>query len=259
MKQLLMTTIAIFGLAIISNAQVPNYVPSNGLVGWWPFDGNANDISGNGNNGIVNGPNLTNDRFGIIGKAFNFDGVNDYIEISNSLVTNSNTSFSIFGWFNCNYNNETIDIISDRTTNNYNVKYRLSIDSVNNGKLTLYCFDGSPNLVELTSNQAIVSNLWNNFTITFNQPNLEYKLYVNGVLQQNIISSAILSNNNTNATQIGRLLGPASALSPAYLFDGDIDDFGFWNRALTEEEITSAHKRNPKRVCACARHVSVHW
>jgi len=43
----LVSVIAILGFAIISNAQIPNYVPSNGLVGWWPFNGNANDESGN--------------------------------------------------------------------------------------------------------------------------------------------------------------------------------------------------------------------
>jgi len=43
-------------------AQVPSYVDTNGLVGWWPFDGNANDISGNGNNGLVYGSTLTTDR-----------------------------------------------------------------------------------------------------------------------------------------------------------------------------------------------------
>ena len=240
-KSILLTAVATISLATATMAQVPNYLPTNGLVGWWPFNGNANDESGNGNNGIVNGPNLTSDRFGNIGNAYSFDGVNDYIEISNSLVTNSNTSFSIFGWFNCDYNNQTIDIISDRTTNNYNVKYRLSIDSVNNGKLTFFCFDGSPNLIELMSNLAIVSNLWNNFTITFDQQNLEYKLYVNGILQQSLVSSSILSNNNTNATQIGRLLGPSSALSPAYLFDGNIDDIGIWNRALTQQEVTDLY------------------
>ena len=229
-------------------AQVPSYVPTNGLIGYWPFNGNANDESGNGNNGVVNGPNLTNDRFGNIGKAYSFDGVNDYIEISNSLINNSNTSFSIFGWFNCNYNNETIDIISDRTTNDYNVKYRLSVDSVNNGKLTFYCFDG-PNLIELISNEAVVSNLWNNFTITFNQPNLEYKLYVNGILQQNLVSSSSLSNNNTNATQIGRLIGPDTAISPDYLFDGDIDDLGIWNRALSQQEITNLYNSANTNEC----------
>jgi hypothetical protein len=239
------------GLALTTQmimAQVPSYVPTNGLVGYWPFSGNANDESGNGNNGVVNGPNLTNDRFGNIGKAYSFDGVNDYIEISNSLVNNSNTSFSIFGWFNCNYNNETIDIISDRTTNDYNVKYRLSVDSVNNGKLTFYCLDG-PNLIELISNEAIVSNLWNNFTITFNQTNLEYKLYVNGILQQNLVSSSSLSNNNTNATQIGRLIGPDTAISPDYLFDGDIDDLGIWNRALSQQEITNLNNSANTNEC----------
>jgi hypothetical protein len=41
---------------------VPAYVPTNGLVGWWPFNGNANDESGNGNHGTVNGATLTADR-----------------------------------------------------------------------------------------------------------------------------------------------------------------------------------------------------
>ena len=45
-KNLLMTAIAIFGLATITMAQsVPSYVPTNGLVGWWPFNGNSNDES----------------------------------------------------------------------------------------------------------------------------------------------------------------------------------------------------------------------
>jgi len=43
---------------------VPSYVPSNGLVGWWGFNGNAQDGSGNGNHGTVNGATLTTDRLG---------------------------------------------------------------------------------------------------------------------------------------------------------------------------------------------------
>ena len=62
-------------------AQVPSYVPTNGLVGWWPFNGNANDESGNGNNGTVNGATLTSDRFGNANKAFNFNGINNHITL----------------------------------------------------------------------------------------------------------------------------------------------------------------------------------
>jgi len=61
MKRLLLLFLFITSFAY---SQVPNYVPSNGLVGWWPFNGNANDESANTNNGTVNGPSLTSDRFG---------------------------------------------------------------------------------------------------------------------------------------------------------------------------------------------------
>ena len=87
------------GLCLAANvmAQVPSYVPTNGLVGYWPFNGNANDASGNGNNGTVNGATLTTDRFGVVNKAYNFDGINDFIDLQN-LTSNLNFSYSL--WFN---------------------------------------------------------------------------------------------------------------------------------------------------------------
>ncbi len=76
---------------------VPAYVPTNGLVGWWPFNGNANDESGNGNNGTVNGATLTTDRFGILNRAYDFDGVNDRIKIPfNNIYSNDTGSVSLW-------------------------------------------------------------------------------------------------------------------------------------------------------------------
>lgn len=54
------------------------------MVLFLPFNGNANDESGSGNNGTVNGASLTQDRFGINNKAYQFDGVNDYISIADN-------------------------------------------------------------------------------------------------------------------------------------------------------------------------------
>ena len=56
---------------------VPDYVPSDGLVAWWPFNGNANDESGNGNDGEINGATLTEDEYGNTNSAYYFDG-NDH-------------------------------------------------------------------------------------------------------------------------------------------------------------------------------------
>ena len=100
MKKTLLTLIA-FILGLTAFSQIPNYVPQNGLVGWWPFNGNANDESGNGNNGTVNGATLTTDRFGNVNQAYGFDGNSQNIEVSNSSSLNPNEltiSVWIYQW-----------------------------------------------------------------------------------------------------------------------------------------------------------------
>ena len=84
---------------ITAFAQIPAYVPSNGLVGYWPFTGNANDESGNGNNGTVNGATLTSDRNGVANKAYSFDGIDDLINVGNPvLLTNNPNSYTQSAW-----------------------------------------------------------------------------------------------------------------------------------------------------------------
>ena len=68
-----------------------------GLVGWWKFDGDATDSSGNGNDGTVNGATLTTDRHGQANEAYSFDGVNDYIEVPyNSALNGSTSSYTLW-------------------------------------------------------------------------------------------------------------------------------------------------------------------
>jgi len=54
---------------------------TDGLVAYYPFNGNAKDASGNGNNGVVSGATLTADRLGNPNSAYSFDGFRDQIEI----------------------------------------------------------------------------------------------------------------------------------------------------------------------------------
>ena len=56
------TLIFSFLFVLTSFSQIPSYLSPNALVGYWPFNGNANDLSGNGNNGVLNGVTLTKDR-----------------------------------------------------------------------------------------------------------------------------------------------------------------------------------------------------
>jgi len=52
------------------------------LVAYYPFDGNADDQSGNGYQGTVYGATLTTDRFGTASSAYSFDGIDDYIAVN---------------------------------------------------------------------------------------------------------------------------------------------------------------------------------
>ena len=89
MKNLLLTAVATLGLTAATMAQnVPSYVPTNGLVGWWPFNGNANDESGNNYTGVLSGPILSNDRFGNLNAAYSFNGTNNFITLSNTALVN---------------------------------------------------------------------------------------------------------------------------------------------------------------------------
>ena len=69
---------------------------NNGLIGCYPFSGNANDLSDRNNDGVVNGATLTNDRFGNANSAYEFDGVDDYIEIGARELETNEFSYSLW-------------------------------------------------------------------------------------------------------------------------------------------------------------------
>ena len=64
-----------------------------GLVAWYPFDGNASDMSGNENHGTVYGASLSVDRFGRNNHAYFFNGSSDYIDLGNDPPLNFPTIF----------------------------------------------------------------------------------------------------------------------------------------------------------------------
>jgi hypothetical protein len=227
-KNLLMTAVAVFGLATISIAQtVPSYVPTSGLVGWWPFTGNANDLSINGNNGTVNGATLTSDRNSNINSAYNFDGANDKITINhNSAFIFTNFTISCWGY----KDNQSLwypGMISKCTTGNFGWYL------VTDGSSNVVKFQGaiSSSNYFITQAPAITPFQWVHFVCTFS-PNLQ-QLYVNGILISTGNNPGQLYNANDDM-YFGFKNGDG-------FWGGKIDDIGIWNRALTQAEISALY------------------
>lgn len=89
-----MKKLIIIGFILIQAACFAQNLDS-GLVGYYSFNGNAKDMSGNGNDGIVHGATLTVDRFGNPNSAYYFYGKS---KISTNSFTWQTNQFSIVGW-----------------------------------------------------------------------------------------------------------------------------------------------------------------
>lgn len=90
---------SVYRAASIAQSVIPESLQS-GLVAYYPFNGNTNDASGNGNHGTVAGAVPANDRFGNANSAYGFDGVNDLVSIPNSTSLNisDNHAMSVALW-----------------------------------------------------------------------------------------------------------------------------------------------------------------
>jgi hypothetical protein len=233
MKTMNLTLMLLF-LAVCSFAQnVPSYVPSNGLVGWWPFNGNANDESGNGNNGTVNGATLTADRFGNNNGAYFFNGNGNYINLGNVTSLNFTSSFSMSCWIS--------------RQNLLNGNFARIIDKGIQGLSGGYSFDITPSFLLRKSGfsgfeysqSAISENQWVHVLYVLDANTLNSKIYLDGVLET---STNITTLPTTTSTSFW--IGGSSStnnLPPNYWFKGSIDDLAFWNRALTQQEITNLY------------------
>ena len=219
MKHFIITTFTILGFIICLNGQVPTYVPINGLVGWWPFKGNANDDSGNGNNGNVNGATLTTDRFGNANNAYSFDGIND--DISANRIALSTFTFS--GWYYLNQNQLYSPVIDA-----YNVNWEILIYSL---KPAFVKWVSAPsNYQVLPSTFNSLTNHWYHLACTYSSN--QVNIYLDGSLIKTF-SNIPLTNINNGVFYFGR-----STSGTSQYLDGKLDDIGIWNRVLTPTEIS---------------------
>ena len=213
-------------------AQLPNYVPTNGLVAYYPFSENANDVSGNGNNGTVNGALLTTDRFGNVNSAFSFNGINNFIELGNISGLSSTSGISMSAWILWNGANG-ID----------NHQYIFQIAPNPNGAIAI-TDTGSLVTNVLNCNcvndigviTTINQNTWYHVVLTYDLLSGVLKMYLNG----NLIGISQESMNtyytvNNNASRFGNYY------FNSHYFKGIIDEGALWNRALTQEEITNLY------------------
>ncbi len=236
----LILTFLTFLTFLSANAQVPSYVPTTGLVGYWPFNGNANDESGNGYNGTITGTSFVQDRLGNQSAAMEFMGStvpntdNTVVAIDQGLdIINFNYQFtqelSVNMWANT-YSTTNGDVLNKRTNNDIDFVCTLSASN------STYFHLGPAGSVydDLTT---VSLGQWHMYTYVFELGQM--RTYVDGQLVSEALGSVPL-NNNTNFIKIGKYVY-FGGNTHYYYYNGILDDIGIWNRALTQEDVANLY------------------
>ncbi|MFZ4414481.1 MAG: LamG-like jellyroll fold domain-containing protein, partial [Bacteroidales bacterium] len=235
-------------------------LPANlqqGLVAFYPFCGNANDESGNGNNGTVNGATLTTDRFGNANRAYSFDGINNNIIVPNNPSINlSGNEITISYWMKWfNNNNDPnykgvskggVDLLSG---------YELMIRGSYNGDNGWAHFPIPFNAGYVGANCSNTNQYWGqwiNLVGVFK--NGIGKIYINGtitVIDSLIGATSILPNNHN--LYIGTR-DPVNAWVGH--LNGSLDDIFIYNRALSSSEVNQLYNLGSSNTTASTYHWS---
>ena len=251
----LITILSVLIIPTGISQDLPSYVPVDGLVAFYPFNGNANDASGNGYHGTRFQVGDGLDRHGNQNQSLYFNGktadgtnnqqiINDsYVKVDNfdySFSTSSRENqISISFWVKNEWNNQInpndgLPILSRRTNNN--IDFDLSLSGSN------YNPSNAPALHlgfwSESSAQSVPDNSWTHCVVTCDGSNVKY--YMQNQLYAEFSHNNGVISNNTSNLMIGKF-SYQGALLHHFFFNGWIDDLGIWNKALTVEEISSLY------------------
>lgn len=223
---------------------------TNGLVAHWPFNGNANDASGNGYNGTPTNISYTTGSNGTANTAALFNGNSSYIDVAYQSGLNVN-NFSICavvkanGWYTglCQ-----ASVIVWRGSQYASGHYGLQFmdNAYDNGNCT--AIDTSKNVfvptvgntsssagyTELLYTPTMITQKWYCVVLTYS--GTQSKIYVDGVLKSTFNISSGGLGSSTQGLAIGANRFNQAAQFP-YWLNGAIDDLRIYNRVLPDSEI----------------------
>lgn len=250
----ILSVIATCALFIVQSSQLASAnTLSNGLIAHYPFNANANDISGNNRHLSVVNATLTNGSRGQQNGGYYFNGTNTYLVLSNFPVP-TNNSFSWSIWIKPEYlpaTNQNIAVMNLRSgVGLYDRSPYLALSSypITPGdpegatasfwsySPTVAASDTYPHFSQVyAKNGSIVANTWQHLVITSDSNNIR-RIYLNGQLENSRASSGY--GNNWSTLLIGADIRSTTNDSGLF-FRGSISSIRLYDRPLSDTEVTS--------------------
>ena len=245
------------GLTTASGAQnIPNYVPSSDIYGWWPFSGNHINQVTVGSSWQLNNYSATptTDRFLDSNSAYIFqDNFMPTSGINTQIGPSTASPFTISCWATKNGTDSIQTIASLQTSYSTNgIEYSFELNYEGSGvRFSIGGFQGVDYLTGdyygsrsydasiLIPNLAM-SNNWNHFVGIYDSINSTLLLYINGNLVGTDSTGFTPNSSWGKNFELGKTDDYGLSNQLHYL-DGKIDDVGVWGRALTAQEVNGLY------------------
>lgn len=222
---------SIFGMLVtclLTTATAADF--TDGLVAYYPFNGNANDETGNGYNGAVSNAVLTADRWGLTAGAYSFNGTDAGIQIGNQPEFNFKGDFTLSVWVRATKPQLAKYVVGKHSASQPNA-YGLGTDDSGRMYAFLHNADSSARPEIRNVGPVLDDGRWHHLVAVFER-SVSLRGYLDGV--QIGVSDSITNHTNplTNAYPlwVGRI-------ASGQYFSGNIDDVRIYNRALSASEL----------------------
>ncbi len=210
------------------SATVIPVAPSDeNLIGYWPLNGSTQDFSGNGNIGTLT-PGIGGYETAISGKGFHFDGIESVVYVP---FAEAVTTFSISAWIYIDTLSpaDSFNRIFHFTDSGATGSHRCYLDSTGTNKIYIIFDDNVASQVLVSTNEAVQASRW--YHVVFVDDGVNGSLYLDGTFQNRIDVSA-LGSVTMRSLAIG-----ANEDGSNQVWDGLIDEFRFYDSALTQAEV----------------------
>ncbi len=225
------------GLFLLLASGVVQADITDGLVGYYPFESNANDASGNGHNGtLVGDPSFVT---GAVGQAIELDGDEDAVDIGTSSAYNL-TTFSICAWVNP-VTDASGYILGKKGSFSAGIFLEMKFQGaiwIGGHWVQYHSSDSNPR-------PPIPADQWSHLCVTYGDGAMTF--YVDG---QQVNSYAITATPDQTSDAV--FIGKEYDTSAGNYFEGALDEVRLYNRVLTANEVAGIYSENGGQTgCAC--------
>ena len=237
-KQITILTTLVAALLSIGCEEEKISVTNDGIVAFYPFNGNTRDESGNTHHAANMGVTFATDRFGNDNSAVEFDGSSSYLLVNSSNLFPAAAITTAF-WINRN----NLDPSQIGSGENYiNKELSFSTYLLTDGSLISQVWKGQPGVWSEWFDgdyEMPVSQDWIFYTNTFDNKTKTVNIFINGELVNTMeeTNSDAIVRQSVMPLFIGR-----NGSSPVYFIQGMMDDIRIYDRALRLDEIQTLYK-----------------